>query len=180
MTDRHLFLALTGTVILLVSACFVYLVVPKIKGNAQQEKLLASLQHVEVNDRGLSRQLQELRQRVSDLERDLHGDMVNLPAKEMEAYIIGRLQTISWRNKIQLLAVEPKVGAEFEPFQEILFRVQLHGDYHDLYQWLDDAGRELGFVVVKEYAMQPLQADESVPDLSATLTMASYRAVNSG
>ncbi|MEM7280582.1 MAG: type 4a pilus biogenesis protein PilO [Pseudomonadota bacterium] len=180
ITDRHLLLALTGIVLLLVVTCFMYLVLPKVKGSNQQQKLLTSLERVEVSDEGLSRQLQDVQQRVRELERELHGDMVNLPAKEMEAYIIGRLQTISWRNQIQLLAVEPKVGAEFEPFQEILFKVQLHGDYHDLYQWLDDAGRELGFVVVKEYAMQPVQTDEAVPNLSATLTMASYRAVDSG
>ncbi len=180
LSDRHLLLALNGAVVLLAVACFMYLVLPMVKANGQQQKLLGSLQHVEVSGQGLATQLTEVRQRVSDLERELHGDMINLPAKEMEAYIIGRLQTISWRNEIQLVAVEPLSGGNFDPFQEILFKIELTGDYHDLYQWLTDAGRELGFVVVKEYAMQPLQTDENIPNLSATLTMASYRAVDNG
>ena len=180
LSDRHLLLALNGIVLLVAVACFMYLVLPKVKANGQQQKLLGSLQQVEVSDQGLSVQLDQVRQRVSELEQELHGDMVNLPPKEMEAYIIGRLQTISWRNDIQLVAVEPIDGGNFDPFQEILFKIELSGDYHDLYQWLTDTGRELGFVVVKEYAMQPLPSNDKVPSLSATLTMASYRAVDNG
>ena len=111
------------------------------------------------------------------LRRRLHGDMANLPPKEIEAYIIGRLQAISWRNRVELVGVEPNSGEMIESFREMLFTVRLAGDYFDLYNWLRDLGKELGFVVIKRYQMSPVDRNEEVPRLSAELTIASYRTV---
>lgn len=125
----------------------------------------------------LSAQLTALRDSVSALQQELHGDAANLPQKEVEAFVIGRLQAVSWRNQVDLVGVAPDAGDEIETFQETLFRVSLAGDYFDLYNWLDDLGKDLGFVVIKNYQMSPIDRSEETPRLAAELTIASYRPI---
>ena len=103
--------------------------------------------------------------------------MANLPVKQVEAYIIGRLQRISWNNDVELVSVEPSTGDRVQIFQEILFNVQLVGEYEDLYAWLWEARSDLGYVVVKEYGLTRHNSDDREPLLAADLSLASYRAV---
>jgi len=119
-----------------------------------------------------------LRTDVGVLERDLHGDMANLPPKQMEAYIIGRLQGISWRNDVQFIGVQPADGGLSEQFSELLFNVELQGQYFDVFAWLESVREELGFVVIKQFEMTPVnQSGAEAPELQVNLTMASYRRV---
>jgi hypothetical protein len=104
--------------------------------------------------------------------------MANLPMKQMEAFIIGRLQSISWRNDVQLVGVEPADGGLAGEFSELLFDVELHGRYLDMFAWLESTKEELGFVVIKQFEMTPIsQAGAEEPELRVNLTMASYRRV---
>lgn len=168
-----LILVLVGSVIL--APISTYVVWPEFKKfravSSAQDALVATA----ANEGELAEELATLRVDVQDLERRLHGDMANLPPKEIEAYIIGRLQAISWRNRVELVGVEPISGEMIESFREMLFTVRLAGDYFDLYNWLRDLGKELGFVVIKRYQMSPIDRNEEVPRLSAELTIASYR-----
>ncbi len=124
-------------------------------------------------------QIERTRGEVLELERYLHGDLAGLPAKELTAYIVGRLQSISWRNRVELVGVEPMDGEDIESFHELLFRVRLTGDYFDLYTWLRDLSRELGFIVIKQYEMAPISSSEQNPRLRAELTIAAYRTSDS-
>ena len=81
------------------------------------------------------------------------------------------------QNDIQLVGIEPSAGATIESFHEILFRVNLAGDYLDMYQWLREVSSELGFVLVKQYEMQPMDNLAQNPRLSVKLTMATYRSL---
>ena len=114
---------------------------------------------------------------LDELRYRLYGDMANLPVKQVEAYIIGRLQKISWNNGVELVSVEPSTGDRVQIFQEMLFNVQLVGGYDDLYAWLWEARNDLGYVVVKEYALTRSNRDDAEPLLLADLSLASYRAV---
>ncbi|MDH3871745.1 MAG: hypothetical protein OEU44_05990, partial [Gammaproteobacteria bacterium] len=60
-------------------------------------------------------------------------------------------------------------------FEEALFEVEISGDYFDLYNWLQDLGEDLGFVVVKHFKLRPLDQNETSPRLNAKLTIVSYR-----
>lgn len=127
----------------------------------------------------LRTQIERTRTEVQELERYLHGDLAGLPAKELTAYTVGRLQSISWQNRVELVGVEPMDGEDIESFHELLFKVRLTGDYFDLYNWLRDLSRELGFIVIKQYQMAPISLDEQNPRLRAELTIAAYRTSNS-
>ena len=125
---------------------------------------------------GLDAQVIELRAHVEVLERTFHGDMANLPLKQMEAFIIGRLQGISWGNDVQFVGVQPADGGLSGPFRELLFNVELQGQYFDVFAWLEAVREQLGFVVIKQFEMSPInQSGIDEPELQVSLTMASYR-----
>lgn len=154
-----------------------YLVWPGVNELRKLSSVRNTLQASTAGQAQLTTRLNTLRASVADLDQQLHGDAANLPQKEVEAFVIGRLQTISWRNRVDLVGVAPDAGDEIETFQETLFRVSLAGDYFDLYNWLSDLGDELGFVVIKNYQMSPIDRSDATPRLSAELTIAAYRTV---
>lgn len=175
---RDLFLILTLLVFVLTSLVFTFLLLPKIKSYIAVTKTESILRMVVDNGDLLDNQIAALSSDIDSLQRRLHGDMASLPVKEIEAHVVGKLQQISWQNDIQLVGIEPSAGATIETFHEILFRVTLAGEYLNMYQWLREVSTELGFVLVKQYEMQPLDNRAQNPRLSVQLTMATYRAIN--
>lgn len=174
---REFTLILAVTVLVVMTLLFTYFVVPKIKTFRGIAKTEVTLQKVVESGDLLDTQLAQLQGDIDVLQRRLHGDMASLPEKEIEAYVVGKLQRMSWQNNVQLVGIEPSDGATIESFHEILFRVSLAGDYFDMYQWLREVGSELGFVLIKQYEMKPLDNLSQQPRLSVTLTMATYRAM---
>ena len=49
------------------------------------------------------------------------------------------------------------------------------GDYFDIYDWLQALGDELGFVVVKQFRLNPEPGNKSGDRLQASFTIVSYR-----
>ncbi len=174
---REFFLILTIMVFTVTTLVFTYLVLPKIKIYLAVAKTESILNNVVDNGGQLNDQIQGLSRDIDLLQRQLHGDMASLPVKEIEAYVVGKLQQISWQNDIQLVGIEPSAGATVETFHEILFRVTLAGDHRNTYRWLREVSSELGFVLVKNFAMQPMEDRAQNPRLSVELTMATYRPV---
>ena len=174
---REFSLILAGIVFAVMALLVTYLVVPKIKTFRGVSTTEITLKKVVENGDLLDTQLAQLESDIDSLQRRLHGDMASLPEKEIEAYIVGKLQRTSWQNNVQLVGIEPSDGATIESFHEILFRVSLAGDYFDLYQWLREVSNELGFVLIKQYEMRPMDTLSQQPRLSVTLTMATYRAL---
>ncbi len=174
---RELRLVLLGLGAVVTAAAVMSLVVPKAKTLAAAKNEVAVLEGAAVDGAELDQHLTNQYARLDELKYQLHGDMADLPARQVESYIIGRLQRISWSNDIELVSVEPAIGERVQIFQEMLFNVQLSGQYSDLYRWVWDARNELGFVVVKEYRLTRQDNEDDSPSLMAELSLASYRAV---
>ena len=174
---RELRLLLAGVGAIAIVALAVTMLVPKIKALLAAQENVKVLQAASVNSVELEQHLQQQNQRVEELRFRLYGDMAELPLKEVEAYIIGRLQEISWGTRVDLISVEPATGEQVQIFQEMLFNVELLGEYDDLYRWLWDVRNELGYVVIKEYSLTRRDDDDDEPMLLANLSLASYRAV---
>ena len=168
-------LILGGGGLILIVIAAVYSVVPQLKEYRTAIASVAMLEEVSQDGSELDARLQERGSSIEALKQKLHGDMANLPPKEVEAYIIGRLQRISWNNDVELVGVQPIQGERVQIFREMLFNVQLVGEYADLYRWLWEARSELGFVVIKEYELNRKDNDDQAPRLAAKLSMASYR-----
>jgi Tfp pilus assembly protein PilO len=169
-----------GSIILLITAIQIsYLLWPEIKDFNAVSKSHTVLLGVANSSEGLDQQLEKAKSEVQTLARQLHGDMAGLPARQMESYIIGRLQKVSWDTGVDLISVKPGEGQKVQMFQESLFEVEIHAAYFDFFNWLRTIGQELGFIVVKKYDIQPEDRELLNPKLSIVLTMVSYRMVKS-
>ncbi|MFW2403871.1 MAG: type 4a pilus biogenesis protein PilO [Gammaproteobacteria bacterium] len=162
---------------LLLVALLTYVVLPEWRAYQSTGASLHLLQANVNEGASLEMQLDTMRAEVERMERTLNGDASNLPAKQMEAFVIGRLQTISWRNDVTLVSVTPREGTPLNQFRELVFDVELEGSYFDFFDWLNNIGTELGFVVVKRFdikaANAPTNGDQA--PLRVDLTMAAYR-----
>jgi len=177
MSLRELRMLLLGAGAIVMAGLVAGLAVPQAKAFRSAHNEVALLEQAAQDGQELDRHLQEQYASIDDLKYRLHGDMANLPVKQVEAFIIGRLQKISWGNNVELVSVEPTTGERVQIFQEILFHVELVGQYDDLYQWLLEARQDLGYVVIKEYGMSRNNNEDDSPLLLAELSLASYRAV---
>lgn len=176
---RTLSLMMVATTIVLATALASYAVWPRVKDYRQSLNTLMVLERVAGNGDTLNQEMATLRGEVDTLNQKLHGDMLNLPEKQVESFIIGRLQGISWRNNVELTSVKPGKGGKVQAFEEILFNVNVSGNYFDLYAWLHDLGDELGFVVVKNFNIRVKDKATIDPRLTASMTIVSYREAES-
>jgi len=174
---RELRLLLLGLGAVVTAAVAVSMVMPNAKSLHAATNDVRILEEASRDGDELEQHLQEQHVKIEELKYKLHGDMANLPVRQVEAYIIGRLQRVSWNNNVELVSVEPASGDRVQMFQEMLFNVQLAGQYEDLYRWLFEARDDLGYVVVKEYALRRGDSADDAPQLLANLSLASYRAI---
>lgn len=179
MSIRELQLLLLGLGAIVTAAIFMAFVVPGAKAYVAANREVDVLQEAAVDGTELDQHLQRQHERMDELRFRLHGDMANLPVRQIEAFIIGRLQRISWGNEVELVSVEPAMGERVQIFQEMLFNVELVGRYNDLYHWLWDARNELGYIVIKEFHLTRQNNEDEEPLLRADLSLASYRAIES-
>ena len=166
---------LAGIVILSLAITTLYAIQPQVKDLRNGYLTHKDLKIIVANKDELKDQITGLENKVNKMKRKLKGDMANLPEKKMEAYIIGELQNISWNHQIDLIGVKPVEGNEIQMFQEILFKVQLAGEYFDLYSWLIDLRNQLGFIVIKNLEINKFKQNDRDSTLSMKLTIASYK-----
>ena len=173
---RVVAMMLIGIVALVALAEFTYLLWPQIKNYKDLYSSHQVLQQAVANSDSLSSQLQKIDTEVQDLSRQLHGDMAKLPVKQMESFVIGRLQKVSWATDVELVSVQPGRGNQVQNFRERLFEVKLSAGYHDFFEWLQVVNQELGYIVVKKFEIIVDDRDAlKNPKLRLVLTLVSYR-----
>jgi Tfp pilus assembly protein PilO len=177
ISRRELHMLLLGIGAIVSAAIIVTILVPNAKALRAAKAEVRMLKNAAQDSVALEQHLQQKHESIAQLQYQLHGDMANLPSKEVEAFIIGRLQRISWNNDIELVSVAPAAGERVKIFQEMLFQVQIAGRYQDVYKWLWEARNDLGFVVIKEFSLRRNDGVDDEPRLMADLSLASYRAV---
>jgi hypothetical protein len=91
----------------------------------------------------------------------------------LEASMIARLQDLTRRHGVELVAVQPSVGAEVGTLQETVFDVELVGEYGDIVAYLGDVRTELDALVVRELSLLPLD-DASQPKIHVVLVGAAF------
>ncbi len=173
---RVIALMLSTIEVLVTIIMVMYLLWPQFKEYRELSNSHDILLSAADNNEGLEQQLQRTRAEVDDLSYQLHGDMAGLPEKQMESYIIGRLQKISWNSGVELASVVPGKGQQVQMFQETLFDVRINASYFNFFDWLQTINDELGYIVVKKFEIVPQRGkDESRPQLRIGLTLVSYR-----
>jgi len=167
---------LIGVVLLVALVEVTYLLWPQVRSYRELHASHELLEQAVTSNDSLGSQLQKIDAEVRDLSHQLHGDMARLPAKQMESFVIGRLQKVSWATDVELVSVQPGSGRQVQNFRESLFEVKLNARYHDFFEWLQKVNDELGYIVVKKFEISP--ADRQTldnPRLTLVLTLVSYR-----
>jgi Tfp pilus assembly protein PilO len=118
------------------------------------------------------------RKTISELQLQLHGEAGNMPVNEMESYLVGRLQRLAWDAGIELVGVRPGTAKRIMEFEEISFEVDVTGEYKNLYQWLDNMGNALGFMLVTNYEISLSSRQRSETELNMHVTIVFYRAAD--
>jgi len=175
MDRRHLVLLQWSSVLILLAGLMSYGIWPQYKAYQKIFYSTKVLVNVKNSDLELKQELVRLQEDVGREQQDLHGDMANLSEQQIESFVIGNLQDLSWRHDIQLMSVRPGLGQSVAKFKEALFDLEISGTYLDLFSWLNDLGKELGFIVVQKFAMQPLSNKEEEQQLKMKLTIIAYR-----
>lgn len=164
-----------GAALLVTAALFVYLVLPQFKAwrtaSAERDGLQQSVQAAP----SVAAERLRLGGQVQDLERALRGDAENVPQQAMEAFMIGRLQALSWRRGVELVSVQPLPAGAVGAIEETSFELELAGDYAAVRGWLADLGGDLEFVTVKQLRLAPRDGEDGDPRLTAALILAAYR-----
>ena len=175
---RVVALGLVAIVVLLLAVQFMYLLLPQYKDWTKLQSSYDVLQQATSSQLNLENQLAQTNEQLKDLSFELHGDMGDLPENQMESYIVGRLQRISWESDVELRSVIPGNGERLQQFQEILFDVQVQGQYFDFFEWLQAVNQQLGYIVVRRFDIVRIgnPADKR-PTLQINLTLVAYRMV---
>lgn len=173
---RVIAMMLMAIVFMVLTIQVLYLLWPQIKTYRQLQPGYTVLQQAADNSMDLQLQLKTTTDEIDKLSYQLHGDMAGLPEKQMESYIIGRLQKVSWRSGVELASVIPGRGRMVQMFQETLFDIKINATYFNFVNWLQTINNELGYIVVKKFEIRPITGKAaSDPVLNISLTLVSYR-----
>lgn len=172
------FYLLLGGILLLVAVGFASAVtLPQYKRVQGAQKAFSVTAQPASDSATLSGQLLQLDADIVALTKQLHGDRATAPAREIEAFVVDRLQTNAWQHDVALQSIVPRAGDNIEQFEELVFDLSLTGRYEDIYGWLRQLGDDLGFVVIKQLRITAVDSQQSEPELRADVTLASYRRV---
>src|SRR5210317_466574 len=151
IAPRSLLMMIGGACLLIAAALISYGLWPQFMEYRMSRHTLETLEGAVLNADVLDREIDGIEQEIAVLDENLHGDMLDLPERQMEAYVIGRLQEISWRHSVTLIGVRPGTVTTLISLEEMPFTVEVSGDYFDLYAWLQDLGADLNFLAIRHF-----------------------------
>lgn len=161
--------------LLVIAVLYSYLLAPKWKAYQTIKETQRVLQNSSSNHESLTQEIQREKDLVEKLKRRIHGGAMDLPEKNIESYIIGKLQTMSWKNRIELVSIKPTAWKTVKFYKELLFDVELNGDYFNLHKWLKQMSSEMGFIVIKRLENKKISA--SSDKVMMSVTIAYYRII---
>lgn len=172
---RTLRLLMLGVMLVLLSMLFSYGFMPQFKQWQSQQQSIHVLEGVRSGQSDVLSQLDALRDEITKIRRQMRGDLPEMPTQELESFIIGRFQAVSWDSNVDLLSVRPGAGQNIKRFEEISFDVEISGYYRDIFSWLWALGEELGFVVVKKFEITPNTYAAQEPKLLTKLNIVFFQ-----
>ena len=173
---RVVAMSLIAIVLMVLAIEITYVLWPQLNNYRNLNASHDVLEQAISNSDSLSSQLDGIEADVHKLSRQLHGDMAQLPEKEMESFVIGRLQKVSWATDVELVSVQPGNGKQVQNLRESLYEVKLAAGYHDFFEWLQIVNHELGYIVIEKFDISSNDRNAlKNPKLSLLLTLVSYR-----
>ena len=179
LEPRTLRLALLGTLAVVLLGAYFY----GFKGELKEFDQLGRL-HLQSEEELASREgaagevrIAVLEEEIAALDARLYGKGLPQPPSQMVSHIIGQLDALAVRHRVDLMSVKPGPRGEVLSFAEVPFDVEIAGGYFDLFAWLQEAETELRPMVVKQFRMAPGARDAGI---QMSLRVVSYRAPRLG
>lgn len=173
---KHLALGVLLIGLLLITAMALYMIKPQYQRFSENSVSFEML-NSQIDDQAqLQASIDNEHQRIKALQLELHGEAGDMPVNEMEAYLVGRLQGLAWEAGIELAGVRPGQAKRIMEFEEISFKVDVTGEYKDLYNWLNRIGDTLGFMLVSNYEISLAGKISNEIPLKMSVTIVFYRA----
>ena len=173
-------LLLAVVILLAALAQGIYLLWPQYQKWQQQQDSEQLLLRATRGNSDLEQQIRQQEARIDALNQRLYGELTGLPEKQIESFLVGRLQNISWNTGVELISVVPGSGNRIQDFREILFHVRLQARYRDFFDWLQQVRRDLGYSIIQRFELSPMPGQtrpEELADplLRINLTLVIYR-----
>jgi len=172
---RSLGLILIATGFLIAVAVSLYMIKPQYLSFNDKSTSFEMLQSQIDDQAQLQQVIDEERNKIKFLQLQLHGEAGELPVNEIESYLVGRLQGLAWEAGIELSGVRPGQAKRIMEFEEISFKVDVTGEYRNLYQWLSKIGDALGFMLVSNYEISMASRRSKQTSLKMHVTIVFYR-----
>lgn len=171
---RTLLLAMSGTIVLTLLGGHLYVVGPSLtrlralEGNESRE----TVQALESEAAEARAEIAASQSVLVELRSQLHGGPSDQPPEKVESYIVDRLDSLSVRHAVELMSVEPGDAQQVLMFDELLYEVEVKGEFLALAAWLGEIEDELRPLVVNGFDLRPSNRTHWV---RMRLRLASYR-----
>lgn len=175
---RSLALILLLISLVVVAAMSLYVVKPQYQRFSESSTSFHMLNSQIDDQTQLQQAITDEHQRIKALQLQLHGEAGDMPVNEIEAYLVGRLQGLAWDADIELAGVRPGQAKQIMEFEEISFKVDVTGEYRNLYRWLNKIGDTLGFMLVSNYEIGLTGSSSEQTQLKMNVTIVFYRAAD--
>lgn len=176
-SPRELLIACGLSWFLAAVAIGIYGVKPSFDTYAEHYAQRALLRNVASGTGNLAAEIVRLETATSRLQHSLYGALADVPKDQVEAFIVGELQRISWRHDINLIGLTPVEDEPVEDFEALRFDVKLRAGYFDLAEWFHRIQSELGFIAVRRFDITRAGlSDDGAPLLNVDTSLVSFRA----
>jgi len=152
---RMLLFLLSSLLVLALMASYLYIIKTPLKELRESRQTLALLNNEVQTGIPVQSQIAMQQQQVQELTIKLKGSGPKLPVNKMVAYVIGELDKLADRYRVNLNHVQPENPEMLFTFKELPFHVEISGDYFSLYAWLKAIEKELGPVIIKQFKLSP-------------------------
>lgn len=168
-------LAAVGTLAALtLLAGYLYVLKPSLGalGALEEGQPAASLESLQAEFTSNGVALADAKRELGELRSQLFGGPADLPPEKAESYIVERLDRTAEHHAIELLGVRPGESKQVLMFDELLYEVEVEGEFFALVAWLREIEQELRPLVINEFGMKPRGQGVRV---GMKLRLASYR-----
>ncbi len=152
-----------------------YVLAPQYKSYISSKESYLQLKSAVENGRDYPLEMQQLQASISRLEQAMKEGEVQLPIQQFESHVISELQALAWKNSMALDGLRPAEGETIDHYRELLFDVQLSGQYFDLYRFLLDLKQMPGFLLIREMYVSPRPSSSATADLEVRMSLGSWR-----
>ncbi len=158
----------------IVAGAWYFLVDPKVKEIAAQEKKLAELQVKIQEGRAAKQKLPQFREEVRRLELELDKLLRILPARRNTPELLRRIRQLTEQGNFDLLRFTPGNFVDRDFYSEWPINIRLNGTYHNLALFFDRVGRFSRIINIENLKISAVPSSAKGHSIAATFVAKTF------